>query len=158
MFNTIFVVLDISEMGQKIFDRGVSLAKKYQSNLILLHVLSAEEDNSPFPIPANLTDFYAEAGEDLPLEDWRQEWEEFEQQGLETLKAYSEQAINEGVSTKYIQVYGSPAQTISQLAQEWNTDLIVVGHRQYSGFRGMRLEKVSHYLLNHTHCSVLIVQ
>jgi nucleotide-binding universal stress UspA family protein len=43
MFNKILVAIDMSEMGKKVFESALSIAKKECSSLLLLHVLSAEE-------------------------------------------------------------------------------------------------------------------
>lgn len=77
-----------------------------------MHVLSAEEDNSPLPIPPNLTELYPAVGNDLTLETWRQQWEEFERQGLEVLRSHQQEAANAGVSAEFQQISGSPSRII----------------------------------------------
>jgi nucleotide-binding universal stress UspA family protein len=78
MYQKILIAVDLSEMGDSVFKEAVSLASKYEANLLLLHVLSPEEDYSPLPIPPNLADIYPAQGNDLTLDFWRQQWEEFE--------------------------------------------------------------------------------
>ncbi|MBO0895180.1 universal stress protein [Arthrobacter sunyaminii] len=48
----------------------------------------------------------------------------------------------------------SPAAAIVDAARE--ADLIVVGARGYGGFEGLHLGAVSHQVVNHAHCPVLI--
>ena len=86
MYQKILIAVDLSEMGESVFKEAVSLASKYEANLLLLHVLSPEEDYSPLPIPPNLADIYPAQGNDLTLDFWRQQWEEFEQKGVEMLQ------------------------------------------------------------------------
>ena len=158
MFQKILVAIDMSDMGEKVFAQALSLAKSHQASLMLLHVLSAEEDYSPLPIPPDLATMYPASGNDLTLQTWQKQWEEFEKQGLELLQSLSLKAADEGVSAEYQQLYGSPARTICKLAQDWPADLIVVGHRGRSGLSEMILGSVSNYVLHRAPCSVLIVQ
>ncbi|MDJ0563459.1 MAG: universal stress protein, partial [Microcystis sp. M49629_WE12] len=62
MYQKILIAVDLSEMGDSVFKEAVSLASKYEANLLLLHVLSPEEDYSPLPIPPNLADIYPAQG------------------------------------------------------------------------------------------------
>lgn len=158
MFEKILVAMDISEMGSYVFAEALSLAKKHHADLLLLHVLSSEEDGSPFPIPSDLTEIYPAVGNDLTLESWRQQWEEFEKQGLDLLKSRTEEANNLGVITDFQQIMGSPARTICKVIRDWQADLVVIGHRGRSGLSEMILGSVSNYVLHHASCSLLIVQ
>ena len=158
MFSKILAAMDTSEMGKDVFAQALSLAEKSNASLMLLHVLSAEEENSPLPIPPDLTDFYPAAGNELTLENWREQWEIYERQGLEILRARAEEATSAGVSTEFEQIPGSPGRSICQFARERQADLIVIGHRGRSGLSEMILGSVSNYVLHHASCSVLMVQ
>jgi nucleotide-binding universal stress UspA family protein len=158
MFEKMLVAIDMSEMGKKVFTSALYLAQKNNANLMLLHVLSAEEDNSPLPIPPDLRDIYPAVGNDLTLEVWRQQWEEFQRQGLEVLQSFAQEATRAGVSVESKQIPGSPSRTICQAAREWQANLIIIGHRGRSGLSEMFLGSVSNYVLHHAPCSVLMVQ
>ncbi|PSF35424.1 universal stress protein [Aphanothece hegewaldii CCALA 016] len=158
MFNKILVAIDMSEGAKDVYSTALSLVIKHNANLILLHVLSHEEEYSPLPIPPNLIDIYPATGNDLTLETWRQQWEEFEFEGLEMLKKRAEEATKAGIQVEYQQIYGSSGQTICQLAQDSQVDLIIVGRRGRSGLSELLLGSVSNYVLHHAPCSVLIVQ
>ena len=158
MFKQILVAIDMSEMSEAVFKQALSLAKNEQTKLMLLHVLSAEEESSPLPIPSNLGDIYPAAGNDLTIETWRKQWEEFQHQGLEKLQLYAERASNIGVNVEYQQITGSPSRTICKVAKNFHADLIVIGHRGRSGLGEMVLGSVSNYVLHHASCSVLLVQ
>ncbi|MCU0533323.1 MAG: universal stress protein [Hydrococcus sp. Prado102] len=158
MFDRVLVAIDMSEMGKKIFNCALSVAEKHQGKLLLLHVLSAEEDNSPLPIPPNLTELYPAVGNDLTLETWRKQWEEFERQGLEVLRSHEREAASVGVSAEFKQISGSPSRVICQVALDWQADLIIIGHRGRSGLSEMLLGSVSNYVIHHAPCSVLMVQ
>lgn len=47
MFHKILVAIDASDRGQMVFNEALSLAKATAANLMLLHVLSSEEEVSP---------------------------------------------------------------------------------------------------------------
>lgn len=158
MFNKILVAIDASEMADLVFERALSLAKLSKASLSLLHVLSAEEENSPMPVPYDIFDLYPAAGNELTLETWRQQWEAFVQQGLDLLKQRTEKAKNAGIEAEYIQISGSPGRAICQVARDRQADLIVLGHRGLSGLSEIFLGSVSNYVLHHAPCSVLTVQ
>ncbi|GBF80208.1 universal stress protein [Aphanothece sacrum] len=159
MYQKILVAMDMSDMTQEIFACALSLAQQQtQTRLLLLHVLSWEEDNSPLPIPPDLTQLYPAAGNDSTLESWRLQWQEFEQAGLAMLQSYSQNALEDGIQTEYQQITGSAGRTICKVAKEWLADLIIIGHRGRSGFQELLLGSVSNYVLHHAPCSVLIVQ
>ena len=158
MYKKILVALDMSEMSEEVFAQALAVAQQSEASLLLLHVLSPEEDNSPLPIPPDLTDLYPAVGNDLTLEAWREQWEQFEQEGLEMLRSHTEEAASVGVKAELKQISGPPAKNICQLAQDWQADLIAIGRRGRSGFREIFLGSVSNYVLHHAPCSVLIVQ
>jgi nucleotide-binding universal stress UspA family protein len=158
MFGKILVAMDVSEMGKMVFARALTLAQQNNASLLLLHVLSPEEESSPLPIPSDLAEIYPAAGNDLTLETWQQQWEDFERQGLEMLQSRAEQATEVGVKAEFKQVSGSPGRAICGVASQWQADLIVIGHRGRSGLNEILLGSVSNYVLHHTSCSVLMVQ
>jgi nucleotide-binding universal stress UspA family protein len=157
MFNKILIAVDSSNMGQKVFQEGLAIAKTNQAEVLLIHVLSAEEENSPLPIPPDITEFYPAAGNELTLESWRQQWELYETKGVEMLQQYVEKAEKQGVTVTSQQIAGSPGKTICQVAKKNNIELIVIGHRGLRGISEFLLGSVSNYVLHHAHCSVLMV-
>ena len=58
MFNRILVAVDRSEMSMKVFEQALSLAKITSANLMLLHVLSQEEEGSPEALVFPNIDYY----------------------------------------------------------------------------------------------------
>lgn len=53
---------------------------------------------------------------------------------------------------------GSPEQTIVEEAEKWGADLIVVGSHGYGFWERMLLGSVSNGIVNHAHCSVMVVR
>ena len=158
MFKKIIVALDLSDMGKLVFDRALSLAKEQEAKLLLLHALSPEEDNSPLPVPPDLTQLYPAVGNDLTLEMWKEQWQAFEQLGVETLEHYCQTAIEAGVKAEPRQSLGNPGKVICKTATEEKAELIVIGHRGRRGLSEFFLGSVSNYVMHHADCSVLVVQ
>ncbi|MBE9202880.1 universal stress protein [Synechocystis salina LEGE 06099] len=157
MFNRILVALDLSPAGQEVLEKGLSLAEAYGASLLLLHVLSAEEEGSPLPIPVNMDEIYPAVGNELTMEVWQQQWQTFEQEGLDTLEKRRQQALNLGIHCQAEQILGSPGKIICQRAKEDNSDIIVVGHRGRWGLSEILLGSVSNYVFHHAHCCVFVV-
>ena len=158
MISKILIAQDMSEVGQTVFEQGLSLAQKYEASLLLLHVLSSEEENSPLPIPDNLKELYPAQGNDLTLESWREEWHEFEADGERILRSRCQQAAAQGIKeANYQQIAGNPGKTICKIAKDWQADLIVIGHRGRSGLSEMLLGSVSNHVLHHAPCSVFTI-
>ncbi|MGK7957963.1 MAG: universal stress protein [Crocosphaera sp.] len=159
MYQKILIALDMSEMAKIVFNHGLSLAKQeYNPQLLLLHILSGEEENSPLPIPPDLKEMYPAAGNDLTLETWKDQWEAFEKSGIKMLESYQKKATETDIQTEFQQIYGNPGSKICKVANEWQADVIIIGHRGRSGLQEFFLGSVSNYVLHHAHCSVLIVQ
>jgi nucleotide-binding universal stress UspA family protein len=55
-------------------------------------------------------------------------------------------------------LFGSPAQAIVEMAQEWAADLIVVGSHGYGLWQRVLLGSVSQAVVSHAPCSVLVVR
>lgn len=158
MYQKILVAMDLSPMYERVFQVGLTTARHHQATMILVHVLSPEEDNSPMPIPPDISDMYPAFGNDLTLSDWQAQWKAFERQGKDILHSLAERAKASGVKVEYHQLAGSPGKMICDMAQEWQVDLIIIGRRGRSGLSEMLLGSVSNYVLHHSHCCNLIVQ
>lgn len=156
MFHKILVAIDASERGQMVFDEALSLAKATTANLMLLHVLSSEEEGSPNISMIGLEYYPTVAGELAEMH--RKQWAEYEGRGLEMLQSYAEKASTAGVTAEFTQNLGSPGRTICEMARTWQADLIVMGRRGHSGINELLLGSVSNYVLHHAPCSVLTVQ
>jgi nucleotide-binding universal stress UspA family protein len=156
MFKKILVALDRSEMGQQVFEQALNLAKLTQANFMLLHVLSPEEEGSPYvPMLSNF-DYYPGLN-NQSFELYQKQWDALKNEGIQMLQHYCAQANTAGITTEFTQNLGSPGRIICDMSQNWGADLIVMGRRGRSGLTELFLGSVSNYVLHHAPCSVHIV-
>ncbi|MCC5637534.1 universal stress protein [Nostoc sp. CHAB 5844] len=156
MLKKILVALDRSEMGQEVFEQALALAKVMPAQLLLLHVLSPEEEGSPYiPMLSNVDYYPGLSGQSLDL--YQKQWDMFKDEGVRMLQSLCAQANTADVTAEFTQILGNPGNTICKLAAQWNADLIVMGHRGRSGLTEFFLGSVSNYVLHRANCSVYIV-
>lgn len=158
MFKKILVALDSSSISKLVFAKALSLAKQNQANLMLLHVLSGEEEDSPMPLPPEVGAPYWTTVSELTLESWLKQWETYKNECLEQLQKFTVEAHQADITTEFRQLPGSAGRTICHLAWSWQADLIVIGNRGHSGLGELLLGSVSNYVLHHAPCSVLTVK
>ena len=157
MFHKILVAMDGSEISKHVFDEALPLAKAIRVSLMLLHVLSGEEEGGPnMPMLSSMGSYAAVRGGNWEID--QKQWEALENQGLELLRSHMARANTVGVYTEFRQIAGSPGSTICEVARTCGVDLIVTGRRGHSGLGEIILGSVSNYVLHHAPCSVLIVQ
>lgn len=159
MFHKILVAIDTSALAKEVFDQALFLATASKASLMLLHVMSGEEegrqnipilprqDYYPYPVMSKKT-----------LEFNHQQWEALEKQGLELLQSFTDEAKNADISTQFIQPSGNPGEIICNVARNWGADLIVIGRQGISGLSELAVGSVSNYVLYHASCPVLTVQ
>ncbi|NJN86402.1 MAG: universal stress protein [Leptolyngbyaceae cyanobacterium SL_7_1] len=156
MFQKILVAIDASERGQLVFDQALQLAQATSAHLMLLHVLSSEEEGSPNVSIIGL-EYYPSIADEI-VQMHQKQWVEYENRGLKMLRSHAEQAAAVGVAIEFTQNFGNPGRTICEVAHTWDADLIIMGRRGHSGLNELLLGSVSNYVLHHAPCSVLTVQ
>lgn len=156
MFNKILVAIDLSNSSERVFTEALSLTKAIGSNLMLVHVLSNEEQEAPVLSMSPMAGEYPLNS--IVFEDYHKKWLEYDAQGAKILQYYADRAIASGIATEFTQNSGNPGQVICSIAHSWEADLIVIGRRGYSGWNELLLGSVSNYVLHHAHCSVFTVQ
>lgn len=156
MFNKVLVALDRSDRSQQVFEQAFGLAKLTSANLMLLHVLSPEEDDIPDTMILSQMDYYPGWGDDS-MKKYMEKWELRKNAGLKMLQTFCTEANIQNINTEFTQNVGSPGKVICQMAKNWNADLIVVGRRGLSGITEFLIGSVSNYVLHHAPCSVHII-
>ena len=156
MFDKILVAVDNSTISSQVFEAGLSLAKATGGSLMLLHVLSSSSED--YISPFIYSDLKYNPNVEPILEDYREQWQKYEQQGLELLQSLTDEATKAGVKTEFRQTRGNPGRKICELAQTWSAELIVVGSRGLTGLKEMFLGSISNSVTHHAPCSVLTVR
>jgi nucleotide-binding universal stress UspA family protein len=155
MFHKILAAIDRSEMSHDVFKTALDIAKADRAVLVLLHVLSFDEQGNPSMLmPTGLE--YFQAADSNTLEIYRDRWQTYEQKSLDLLKSLADRATAEGVTTEFHQIADSPGRRICEFAQSEDVDLIVMGRKGLSALNELFLGSVSNYVLHHSSCSVLI--
>ena len=126
----ILVAIDGSESADKALEHAVQLAKKHKAKVTLLNV----EDSKLFALKPKVA---REVGE----------------------RVLSDAAAKvEGLKLNTQVEFGNPAETIIEVAEKGNYDLIVVGSRGLSSVKRFFLGSVSDDVSHHAKPSVLIVR
>lgn len=151
-YQKILVALDRSPLSPMVFEQAMALAHAENAAMILFHCLSVDNHAmSPY------TNLY---GEELThytqamQAQMNKEIEEVRQ----WLNQYAEIATKEGIATEWDWKVGDAGRWIRDMVNNWQADLVVIGHRGLRGIREMFLGSVSNYVVHHVKCSVLIVQ
>lgn len=153
----ILVALEHSEIGNLVFEKGLTVAKALNARMMLVHVVSAEESISPRMMPTGLMmGGYSEIAS-VNFDRFRQEWQTYVNRGNEMLQARIQQAAEAGITAECQQLSGGTGIQICESAKTWNADLIVLGRRGYSGLKEFIMGSVSNYVLHHAPCSVMII-
>lgn len=153
MYNKILVAVDQSEFSQQALTQAVAIAKAFQAELHLVHVLSPLEQEYQATSLAFGVSAYSETLE----EAIRERWQTSEEEGIEMLRSLCEEAKQAGVESEFTQTFGQPERKICEFAQNWNADLIVIGSHGRKGLNELFIGSVSNYVSHHVPCAVLIV-
>ncbi len=144
MFSKILVALDGSELSLKALEFAIDLAKKYRSQLILVHVV-IRQIYAINPPEAGIL-----AGTAI-VRELEAEGKAILARGEETVKA---QEIP--VETRLRQ--GVPAEELLHAAADEKVDLLVLGSRGLSQAKAFLLGSVSDKVSHHAKCPALIVR
>ncbi len=157
MYQKILVALDRSASHRAVLDRAMALAQGLKAQLMLLHVLSAYDADSP-GLPVRAYHSYYPILDSVAWDTYQQRWSHYEEAGLEELRRGAAIAQELGIAVEYTQTAGDPGRVICDLAKGWQADLILVGHRGRHGISEFLLGSVSNYVMHNAPCSVLVVR
>jgi nucleotide-binding universal stress UspA family protein len=143
MFKHILYATDGSEHALKALDTVCELAEIHKSEVTVVHA---------YPSPTfYYPDVMAAPYYDELIENSRQAAQDIVDEAARRLRAL-------GVTVTQELVEGSAADAILSAAKSRNCDLIVMGARGLSDLQGLLLGSISHRVIQHTTCPVLIVR
>ncbi|BAY83068.1 hypothetical protein NIES267_25540 [Calothrix parasitica NIES-267] len=167
-FQKILVTLELSPRDESVFSEALNLAKHIGAQLILIHCLSDLAEmammsqtglGSGFGLPG--TPSLTTMSPGMVNMDLVAEANTTKHQKVEKhLASFQQQAASQGVSVecKLYEATGSVGSQISQIAQDLNVDLIILGRKGHNAIAEALLGSVSNYVMHHAPCAVLIIQ
>lgn len=144
MFSRILVGLDGSDYSLRALDFAIDLAKKYQSQLVLVHVVMRQ--------------IYAINPPEAGILAGTAIVRELETEGKTILTQGEEKVKAQGLPVEARLRQGVPAEELLRAAADEKTDLMVLGSRGLSQVRAFLLGSVSDKVSHHAKCPTLIVR
>jgi nucleotide-binding universal stress UspA family protein len=145
MFGSIVVGTDGSDTAKQAVKQAIDLARQVGAKL---QIVSAYE-------PVSGTRLREEATQVPDDMSWMVNAREDVEATLRDAKAEAEE---EGVAAETFARQGDPADAILDVAEENNSDLIVVGNKGMTGAKRFLLGSVPNKVSHHAPCSVLIIR
>ena len=145
-FSRILVGLDGSESSFEAADYAISLAKRYGSELIAIHVIPSKS------IMGHSSGMF---GVVTPV--FLKKMTEKAEKWFAVIKKNTEQ-LDISLKTQIISTGESPIKEIVEFAHREKVDLIVVGMRGRSGIKRMLLGSTASGVVTYAHCPVFIVK
>ena len=142
-FSKILVAVDGSQASMDAADQAIEMARKYNSELIALHVILSDTTIFGTNPPQHIDEIKQQA-----------------QQYLDKIKQkLPNQHDNNKIQMRTELISSATAVAgIVGFAEKENVDLIVIGTRGRSGFKRLLLGSVASGVVNYAHCPVMIVK
>jgi nucleotide-binding universal stress UspA family protein len=153
MLRKILVAISNPELEHYVFDHALMLAEAMNARLGLLHVTDPDEAKEEPPSYLDDLDPYLSNEESDPC-CYVGHFETFEP---DLFGDFVGKATAKGVSSDCIHCFGDPERSISDFAEAWTADLIVMGRRGRTGIAELFLGSVSNYTVHKAPCSVYVV-
>jgi nucleotide-binding universal stress UspA family protein len=145
----ILVTIDRSESSKKATEYAISLAKKYDAQLIILYVLYSELGF----VYSNLLGVTTPKAIQDVLETQKNEVQKWFDEVKNKLKT-----SNISVTDKIIISASSIVGEIVAFADKEKIDLIILGTRGRTGFKKLLLGSVAEGVVTHSSCPVMVVR
>jgi len=155
-FHTIVVAVDSTQVSHQAFEKAVGMAKSLDARLLIAHVLSFRDTDSPQPIQSYSTPDTIVVDEAI-RQQYQQDWNTYVEHYEALLKQKLEEAKLHGVQAESKQTQGSPGRALCELARQFDADLLIVGSHQRRGVSELMIGSTSNYIMHHAPCSVLVV-
>ncbi|MFQ4137270.1 universal stress protein [Nodosilinea sp. PGN35] len=144
----ILVALDGTHRDREVLGFAIAQAQHHNGNLLLVHCLS--------PLSFAQLNSCIDAGFGLVPSAKRQQWQNQHLKDVsgawQWLCHYALQAQSQGISAEVLCKVGEADSQICALAQQWQADLVVLGH-------GSRLlGRTTDYVMQHSPCTLMVVQ
>lgn len=161
-FKRILVALDRSFQSPYIFEQALKQAEG-DCQIRVFHALRLEPERQISSFLSRAGRTHETGATDFNFQDSLREFQQKRVQ-QEIQKAQNwfqpcyQRAAEKGIPVELDCRFMEPEVGICDLAQTWNADLIVLGRRGYQGLKEATLGSVSHYVISHAPCSILLIQ
>ena len=141
MYDRILVPMDGSQHSLKTLETAINLVKKMGSNskITVLHVNPSVR-------------LYSDVGVNIDVDKVLAE------EGKRIVEPAVQQLMEAGIACDSVCAKGDPAKEICAEVQRGNYDLTIMGSRGLGAFSEVVLGSVSHKVIQHASCPVLIVK
>jgi nucleotide-binding universal stress UspA family protein len=170
-FEHILLALDRTEKADQVLSAGISMAAKYNSCLTMVHCIddanilaaasSAASVGAGVPMTGSATGTLATPLEADPRQDiaFQTSLDQEVKTARDWLRRYVQKAYDAGCEEALPVIrMGNPGDNICELADELETDLVIVGRKDRSGIEEFLLGSVSSEVVHHAPCAVLVTQ
>lgn len=140
-YSKILIAVEELPLAEKVFKRGISLAKEFKAEVGIVHVVNIPTSVGSIDagiLPEEAMNFSKKAGENL-------------------LKNLIENFSENTPVTEFLPV-GSPVDEVSNVVEEFGAELLVVGTHARSGISKFFLGSVEEQIVSHVKCEVLVVK
>jgi nucleotide-binding universal stress UspA family protein len=131
MFENIMVPSDGSKFALKAEDVAISIARKFQGKLIVVHIIDEKLIN-PFEV--------------------------LEEEGKSILEKAALKGEEQGVHVDQVLIVGSPAHDMAKIVEKTGADLVVIGTHGKTGFKKLLLGSVAENSIKTIDIPVLLVK
>ena len=157
-FKKILVAIDNLSLTEEVFQKGISIAQQYRSELMIFHCIQQYILAIPEFIKRPSIGVYSGVYSTEIIYSSEKLIKEVKNDINKWLYSLAQKALAKNISTQFEYSMGNPNKQICNKAHNWNADLIIMGRRGHKGISELFLGSVSNYVLHHAKCPVLIVQ
>ena len=149
MFNNVLVAVDGSAHAKRAVEHGANIARKYEAQLTLLHVMTRLGSDH---VPEDLREFgLVEHIEVTEADTLRRVAEATVEEATDYAKSHGAKNIETVID------HGDPANRIVDFCNAHDVDLIVMGRRGLGDMVGLLMGSVSHKIANLSPCTCMTV-
>jgi len=141
-FSKILIAVDNSTCSEKAAKTGYEMAKTFGAEVALVNIIE--------PMPATIN-------QDLTLAPVFLDTYDNSEENSHLLLKEMEDKFGQGVKTTYLSVVDSAAHGIINQAEEWGSDLIVIGTYGRTGLYHFLMGSVAEHVARKSACPVLII-
>jgi universal stress protein A len=142
-FEKILTAIDFSENSDYAFKYALSLAKQFQAELTILHVINE---------PVDLRGFY------VPHISFEQLEKEIEDGAVKMMEKFCQEQMGDFTSYTTSTATGIPYEEIIRIAEETDTSLIVLGTHGRTGLDHILFGSTAERVVRSASCPVLTIR